>query len=256
MIARGVSPLLRFHLHQNGQLDTVPAALQAGLAKAEHNFAGADLASYAELCHLAKLFDSQQLEVILLKGEALAHSIYPAPHLRTRTDIDLIFKDSLAAEQAWAILAGENYQREMSLNGKFVGYQFVCHKLFANGIRTVLDIHHQITNYLWFNQRLEFDELYQNSHPLELEGVQLRTLNPVYALIHACVHRITNKSKHTENRLIWLYDIHLLSQKLSPEEWNTLLSQSHDKGLSAIVLQGLQKCGTDACNTTARSNNF
>ena len=236
----GVTPLLRYHLQQTGQLDILPQALQTSFQKIDRRYLAADMATQAELLDLLKILHSHNIDIIMLKGEALSHSIYPLPHLRTKTDIDLLFGSKDESERAWKILQAEGYQRMLSQKGTFVGYQFVCHKQYNTGFRMVFDIHNEITNYLWFNRRLRYQHLLANSSFIEIENVKVRVLNTVHALIHACVHRITNKSKNTADRLIWLYDIHQLSQGLSDSEWQNLVQVCEDKDLSAIVLQGLQ----------------
>jgi hypothetical protein len=42
------------------------------------------------------------------------------------------------------------------------------------------------------------------------------------------------------DRLIWLYDIHLLAEGLSDDDWNALIRLSREKGLLAICLEGLE----------------
>jgi hypothetical protein len=235
----GVTPLIRYHLEQAGQLAFLPQGLQMSFQQIDRKHLAADMATQDELLCLLKVFQSHKLDFILLKGEALSHSVYPLPHLRTKTDIDLLFSSKAESERASKILEAEGYQRMLSQRGTFVGYQFVCHKQYASGFRMVFDIHNEITNYLWFNRRLGYRYLLENSNFIEIENVQVRVLNAVHALIHACAHRITNKPNDTADRLIWLYDIHLLSQSLSGTQWQNLVQVCSSKHLSEIVLQGL-----------------
>ncbi|MFT5654731.1 MAG: hypothetical protein ACI9XU_000445 [Arenicella sp.] len=236
----GVTPLLRHHLEQAGQLEFLPQGLQVSFKKIDRKHLAADMATQDELLCLLKILQSQNIDFIMLKGEALSHSIYPMPHLRTKTDIDLLFSSKAESERAWKVLEAEGYQRMLSQKGTFVGYQFVCHKEYASGFRMVFDIHNEITNYVWFNQKLSYLYLLEHSAFIEIENVKVRVLNTVHALIHACVHRITNKSNDTEDRLIWLYDIHVLSQSLSDTQWQSIVQVCSSKKLSEIVLQGLQ----------------
>jgi hypothetical protein len=236
----GVTPLLRHHLQQTGQLKFLPPALQANFQKIDRKHLAADMATQADLPCVLRILQNHSIDFIMLKGEALSHSIYSLTHLRTKTDIDLLFSSKDESERAWKALEVEGFQRMLSQQGTFVGYQFVCHKQYPNGFRIVFDIHNEITNYLWFNRRLRYEYLLANSNFIEIENVKVRVLNAVHALTHACVHRITNKSKNTADRLIWLYDVHLLSQGLSDTQWQNLVQMCLSKDLSGIVLQGLQ----------------
>ncbi|MEH6592446.1 MAG: nucleotidyltransferase family protein, partial [Halioglobus sp.] len=107
------------------------------------------------------------------------------------------------------------------------------------GVVNTLDIHHKITNAQWLTQQLEYSELKDNSIQIDYNDQKVPVLTPLYALIHACIHRMTNKSNDIENRLIWLYDIHLLSQKLTQQDWDNLLLIAAEKQLSAIVSESL-----------------
>ncbi len=78
------------------------------------------------------------------------------------------------------------------------------------------------------------------------------------ALLLACMHRCTHKQNpfyvngdahHTADRLIWLYDIHLLAEKLSGPEWEKFVRAATQKGLRAVCLEGMQS--TQACFHTA-----
>jgi hypothetical protein len=236
----GVTALLYHVLQQAGRLDSLPQVLLASMQKINRKHIAADIATQSELSHLMSILYRHDLDFIMLKGEALSHSIYPQAHLRTKLDIDLMFASKDESERAWKVLQSENFERMLSQKGTFVGYQFVCHKEYSASFRIVFDIHNEITNYLWFNRRLGYQTLLENSCFIQIEQTNVRVLNTLHALIHACVHRITNISKGTADRLIWLYDIHLLSQRLSDSEWRALVTVCSDKDLSAIVLQGLQ----------------
>lgn len=236
----GVTSLLCYHLQQMGQLKRLPQALQIMLQKSDRKHIAADIATQAELQHLFRVLQSHNLDFIVLKGEALAHSFYPLSYLRTRTDIDLLLSSKEESERAWKILQAEKFQRNYNQQGVFVGYQFNCYKQYSSSFRVVFDIHNEITNYLWFNQRLKYQCLLENAHFIEIGNANMRVLSPVYALIHACVHRITNKPKQTADRLIWLYDIHQLCQSLNDSQWCNLVQVCLDKNLSGIVFQGLQ----------------
>jgi hypothetical protein len=163
--------------------------------------------------------------------------------LRTRTDSDLLFSTKEASEKAWRVVQSEGYRRLATLQGELVGFQFPCQKTLMSGIINHLDVHHKITNALWFAQRLDYLELKENSLIIDYMGEPVSVLTPLYALIHACIHRITNKSHQAENRLIWLYDIHLLGHKLSPSDWKKLLSICEEKDFAAIILEGLTNTG-------------
>lgn len=235
----GVTPLLWHQILVNDLKPSLPPGLTAKLQALSLQYAAVNMLRQQELQRLIKLFHCEGLDFLILKGEALAVTCYPQPHLRTRTDSDLLFSSKDAAEKAWQLLNLEGYQRFATLQGEFVGFQFPCQKTLVSGVSNNLDIHHKITNALWFAQRLDYVELKENSIGADYMGQPVSVLNPLYALIHACIHRTSNKSHETENRLIWLYDIHLLSGKLTLADWQKLLQICEEKNFAAIILEGL-----------------
>jgi hypothetical protein len=61
----------------------------------------------------------------------------------------------------------------------------------------------------------------------------------VHALILACIHRIAHHQH--EDRLIWLYDIHLLAGSMSCAEWTELGQLTLDTRLQEVCRCGLQR---------------
>ncbi|MEH6552213.1 MAG: nucleotidyltransferase family protein [Pseudomonadales bacterium] len=239
----GITPLLSHQISQQlSQPNTniqIPDAWQNELSTLSKQYVATQLIKQREIHKLITAFNQNGLDYILLKGEALSISCYPQAYLRTRCDTDFIFKDKQEAENAWTLLQAQGYARLPTMEGEFVGYQFPCQKTLAMGVVNTLDIHHKITNAQWFTQQLEYPELKDNSVTIEYGNQHTLALSPLYALIHACIHRTTNVSNQMENRLIWLYDIHLLSQKLTATDWEKLLLIAKEKDFSQLLLQGL-----------------
>jgi hypothetical protein len=57
------------------------------------------------------------------------------------------------------------------------------------------------------------------------------------ALVLACVHRAAHH--HDTRNLLWLYDIHLLAQGLSDEDWARVLSTARHGAVAALCARGL-----------------
>ena len=70
-------------------------------------------------------------------------------------------------------------------------------------------------------------------------GSQARALGDVHALLLACMHRLAHAGTGQGNRLIWLYDIHLLAGRLTPSQWALCLDTAARRGLSSVCLDGL-----------------
>ncbi len=68
-----------------------------------------------------------------------------------------------------------------------------------------------------FSRDFADGKLVENAEAIPVLGENARTLSKVDALIFSCFHRAGHFS-HSGDRLIWLYDIHLLCQALTGQE--------------------------------------
>lgn len=232
----GVAPLF---CHALKQRQAVAENLVDYLKGVEIRHAALHMLRQKENAELFAQLSQAGLDFLLLKGQALALTLYPAPHLRTRCDTDLLFRNKADAEKAWEILENRGYKRHNTLDGRFVGFQFSCTRMLNSTTSNTLDIHNQISDYLWLARRFSFDEIAARGKSIPCGGTPVNVPDRVYGLLHACIHRISNKPQGTENRLIWLYDIHLLCQAMTPEEWNTLLILAKKKSLATICREGI-----------------
>jgi hypothetical protein len=73
-------------------------------------------------------------------------------------------------------------------------------------------------------------------------GTAARGLSTMHALVLACVHRIAHH--YDEERLIWTYDIHVLSAGMTPADWDALSTYARERRVAAACLRGLDLAAT------------
>lgn len=137
---------------------------------------------------------------LVTKGTALAYSIYPSPDLRPRTDVDLLI-DERDLDAVRAAFASIGFRETVS-----VIRQHMFSRVDANRIMQSYDVHLDITNNATTAGVLGYEELRARAVPIPALGAIAPSLED--ALLYACVHRVVHH--HDIDRLIWLYDIHLL----------------------------------------------
>lgn len=190
---------------------------------------------------LQSLFDqfeeSGLSSFVLLKGAALAYTIYPKPWLRPRTDTDLIINFS-ERENFRSVLHNAGFQRLPSIDGQLVSYQEMHSKQLTPGCVLNIDLHWKISNRQVFAESLTTAELLKASQPLSVFSNKVRISSPVLNVLMACQHRVGHH--YDDERLIWLYDIHLLLSRFNDEEWQTLTEMAITKELAAITKDALQ----------------
>ena len=202
--------------------------------------AAVELRRHHELEYIFGLLSAENLRFLIMKGSMLAHTLYSQPHFRERFDTDVLFPDKQSSDKAWEILQNEGYERRNTLDGEFVGYQFGCGRELSKGFYSALDIHRKLNDIGFFANMFEFDELFQQSIPIPQLGPDTRGFNPVYALLLACIHRIINiPLGGDQNRLIWIYDMHLLCNSFTEQQWQTFCTLAIEKQLTGVCLDGL-----------------
>jgi hypothetical protein len=196
---------------------------------------------------LPKLADAQ-VGFLLLKGAPLAYSIYPQPYLRSRGDTDMLVPPD-QRQAAERVLLDAGYRAGESAGGSLATYELSYSKTDSAGVEHVVDLHWRLSNSQIYARMFSFDELVASAVSVPKLGPTARMPGPVTALMIACLHRISHLHApyyvdgvaHLEaNRLIWLFDIHLLAEGLSPAEWEDFVALATRKAVRAICLDGIQ----------------
>lgn len=238
--AEGVLPLCHDQLRRSSAWMKLPATLRSELSRHAYQAVAIEILLAAELRLVLTTLAQENLSVLLLKGTALAYTLYPEPHLRDRCDIDLLFPTRDEAERAWSVLKTHGYQRSMTMAGDLISYEFSCYKTIHGVLTCAIDVHWRLSNSLLFAERFNFAELAEASVPISALGPHARGLCPVHALLLACIHRVSNLPDVTADRLIWLFDIHLLSKRMTEMQWELLIKVATERSLCGPILDGLQ----------------
>jgi hypothetical protein len=238
--------LLGWTLRAAGTLEEWPAEFIQAFQRAERDAVTVDCLRHAELVTMLAELDSAGIRVALFKGAALAYTHYPAPHLRVRADTDLL---AMASEMPALedVLGRLGYARQAETSGQLVSYQSHYYKIGPYGIVHALDVHTKISNLQALAERFTCEELWQHRVPLAALGAAAVTVADVHALLLALVHRAGH---HPGSRnLLWIYDLHVLASRLSPEEIVQVKEVAVARGLGHIAADGLALA--QACFGTA-----
>jgi len=172
---------------------------------------------------------------ILLKGAGISQTHYPQAELRERTDCDL-FINLNDIEKTRKLLSKQGYSLGRST---YRSHQFSVTSNPGRSIYVSFDIHWRISNAPQFAQTINYQEALLNSIPLSTPPRAL-VLNPQYALLLACMHRLGN-SNHDKNMLKWIYDIHLLILNMPTRELELFTELANKKDLSTVCLDGFER---------------
>ena len=239
----GISPLLCHQVNSAGINASVPENILKHLQNSHKNAIAVQLFTNQELKTVYRLFSNNGIDYLLFKGTPLAFTLYPEPFLRVRCDTDILFPDRETARKAYRLLIQCGYALPNAIEGELISQELCCCKRSQTGFIHMLDLHWKVNNLSHFAGFFSFTELQQNSLELPIDGNPAAP-DPVYSLMLACLHRVSHIPYGEADRMIWLYDIHLLCDCFTNNDWERFTKLALEKKLAAAMLDGLEKSRT------------
>ena len=178
-----------------------------------------------QLQEIIEAFREQGVRVLVLRGPALAFSLYPDPAMRPSCDLDLLVLPEQVV-QARGILESLGYRclaRGFETARDFFREEcFVHQKNPGNTFPIDLHwVHWELHHFFKGSEEVGIDDLFQRAWKVETPTLAFETLDPVDYLIHSAIHLVMIHKN--EMRLSWIYDTALLAQHLKiPADWETL----------------------------------
>ena len=165
-----------------------------------------------------RAFQQANIPVICMRGLTLSHKLYPEPHLRPFTDIDILIhtKDTLMAKQVIGNILHYNPVPAFPMLFKQGDIPLDLH-IEPIGIERIKAWQHLTP--------LNTDDFFKHATKSELEGEEALLLQPYVLLPYLCFHA----QKHSFERLIWLYDIKLLVEMINQDNgWDEVRKGIHE----------------------------
>lgn len=140
------------------------------------------------------LLNAAQVEVVLLKGSALVHTVYPSWLDRPMGDVDLLVAPS-DARRAQRLLLDARWMEIPSSSGSgmhadddaYRDHQHLRPLVDARGTGVGLEIHRALFNRL-SPFLLSADDVRRESRQIEVGGVAVGVPAEVHHLLHMCIH--------------------------------------------------------------------
>jgi hypothetical protein len=182
-----------------------------------------------QLREIVEAFKQDGVRVLVLRGPALAFSLYPDPAMRPGGDLDLLVLPEQVV-QARGILENLGYR---CLAKRFeVARDFFREECFVHqgnhGNKFPVDlhwVHWELHPFFKGSEEVEIHDLFERAWKVETPTLTFETLHPVDYLIHSAIHLVMIHKN--EMRLSWIYDTALLAKRLQVDnEWKTLQERS------------------------------
>jgi hypothetical protein len=195
----------------------------------------------SELKRVLSSLASEQVPVLVLKGPALARTLYAEPSLRPFSDLDLTVHPA-DDERAVAVLIGSGYSELFhetdAQSGASNEHTHECgsyHRSFAGaGDRALIELHREPLQ-LGLDPVCEAGR-WQRAVPIaDLPGGLMLGLEDQVIQLSVHVH------KHGFNRLIWFKDLDLLLRQHAGQlDWKLVQEVARREGVMASVWYALQ----------------
>jgi hypothetical protein len=240
----GLLPLLYERLEELGK-DNIPAAVMARLRSAYFtNLLRHDRLT-ADLFEVVGALRGEGVEAIVLKGGALAPTVYPDPAQRPMVDLDLLVRPE-QMERAGAVFQSLGYQLSSAVPARMVAFQQrfgggLEWQRTRNGKLTCLDVHHHLVelDWCWAAYPVELDALWADARPLALDGTEALQLSAEDALIHLCLHPLLNHGYASP--LVGYADIErVIAAKEAVLSWPRLVERAGRFRVKTVLYWGLQ----------------
>ena len=189
-----------------------------------------------QILEIAHTFDRDGIAYRILKGPGLAWTVYPDPALRLSGDLDILvlphqfIQARNALEQIGYVCRARNFE-----HCKW----FAKDETFFRKGYSGIELHFDILGWSRLRKNWNVEEFFQRSTIFSLSGYPVHALSDTDAFVHSILHVFVGHQR--AERLIWIYDIALLADKLTASGgWPLLLEQSRKRNILLAVEYGMK----------------
>jgi hypothetical protein len=232
-----LGPLLYVALQRAGRTE-VPAAVQTLLAQAHCRAAAAALYQQQELAAILRACAAAQIPCIVLKGSALAVTLYPDPALRPCGDIDLLFH-AAHMPQVVELLRARGYESRIGPRPGArlprAGKEYHFSRLGQRP--AIVEPHWHITSNAYYARRIPVARWWEAATPALFGSVTGLMLPPPLQFLHLVTHYYLHYLGH---HLLWSFDLALLlAQQGAAWNWDELADEARELGIIFFVQKAL-----------------
>lgn len=234
--AEGVAPLIYWKLKMqngetkqgknNGETDSTAIAqylnaVQKQLAASYYKTAAYNAMLMRELQRVLHVFNNAGIEAIVLKGAALAQTVYENIALRPMGDVDLLVRRDYM-KQAVQVLRELDYT---VLIHNYARYHVVLHRR-----ELALELHWDLIE----GRQLPW---WQHVQPIMKTGDEIPgyVLDSCWQALYLATHTFW---QHQDGlRLLWIYDLFLVTRGFVPSDWERLEDDALALGWRDVLFQ-------------------
>ena len=202
--AHSVAPLMYPNLEKLNKDHSLPKNIIFQFRKSYHSTGIRNTKLYDELAVLLKDFKENNIEVMLLKGAALAIFVYKNIALRPMGDVDILIKKEDAGKGE-EILIRNGYE-EKPFQRKYFSELFCSLPAYKKEKLNLIEIKWELFGYFENGYRPTFNDFVKNSKSITINNYTILVPSPQYlaeiVYCHIEKHKITG-----EKQLLWYCDL-------------------------------------------------
>jgi hypothetical protein len=243
-IAHGVAPLLWEALSQAPET-AAPAKVRDALHAQLLRSSATRLLCENTLADVVRILRGRGVEVIVLKGPTVAHSVYPRPELRIYHDLDLLSRIAdypvlLQALVENGYTTGETQEHpERGTREQIVAKPSPSESQQVRAFHdpsgdVKIEVHFDALQ-LGLRDRNE-EQFWRESRTQQVGGIDIRVLAPEHQFLHLAVHA----HRHAYSRLRWLIELDLLVRRGNDSmDWGLLTQVARTEGVGTALRHAL-----------------
>jgi hypothetical protein len=236
-IAQNMGPYLFHRLQRADALQSLPQEARALLQGAHYQAVAANTIQRRELANVLEALEAADVEVVLLKGTALAYTVYADPVSRLKGDIDAWIQAdrlpaAIAALDRLGYASREKTDRPSELTSLVGGEQQMVSRIPGTGL---IELQWPAFRGEWTRHtaRVDHDGIRARCLPIAVEGRRALVMAPADILIHLCHHQaISHQFSFPGVR--GLLDLHLIVEGTGLD-WREVVACAHIWRLSTVV---------------------
>jgi hypothetical protein len=222
----------------------MPNSVRQLLLREYYNAAANSSLMFSEFEHVLSELARADIEVVLLKGAALATTEYPDIALRPMGDIDLLVPPS-NLKAAMGVVEAMAYEPVNPPMRRGLEHLFFYETNYRGGSRllTQVELHWDLVGGDGSRYRPDIDWFWAQTTVIRIGSTSALILSPTAHLLHAAVHA-SLKHGGDANRLLWLYDLHLIiKQRHQDIDWHCFVEKAREFHWGPAVGDALDELG-------------
>ncbi|MDH7487827.1 MAG: nucleotidyltransferase family protein [Anaerolineae bacterium] len=240
---RDLLPLLYHRLRRAGLGAQVPAWAWARLEALYRLSLLRNDRLFTQLEEVLSVLSAAGVEAVLLKGAALALTVYDSPALRPMRDIDLLVPREMVQEavaaltsQGYRLLVQEvrpgfvyEFENEWRLQGRAPG-------------QVSVELHWHPFVVMYYRRAIPVEELWDRTRPVAVGRQSARLLALEDQLLHLCAHLSFHHG--FEPPLLWAWDVAALLKHFALD-WDAVVARARRYRLTLPVQAALENVNRD-----------